>query len=73
MRPNRCAAGEVAGAVAAIVEPPLAALGEPATPDGPLTPVEPAAETVEPEAVEALPATDPVAAGPVAVEPTGEG
>ncbi|MFL5874269.1 MAG: hypothetical protein ACJ76T_00045, partial [Solirubrobacteraceae bacterium] len=57
-------AGEVAGAVA-IVEPPLAALGEAATLVGAWTPVEP--ETVEPVAVEALPATDPVAAGPVTV------
>ncbi|MFL5838394.1 MAG: hypothetical protein ACJ76K_17670, partial [Solirubrobacteraceae bacterium] len=63
---NSVPAGEVAGAVA-IVEPPLAALGEAATLVGAWTPVE--AETVEPVAVEALPATDPVPAGPVTVVP----
>ena len=60
------AAGEEEGA-AAIVEPPPTAPGEAATPVAPLTPVEP--DTAEPVAVEALPPTAAVAAGPVTVEP----
>ena len=61
-------AGETAGAVA-IVEPLLAALGDPATPIGPLTAVAP--ELGEPDEAEALPAIDPVAADPVMVVPVG--